>query len=1821
LVRSSIKKVVVRVGSICSFYLGLKSFHPKTVRSLPMTIAEWGWRGKVWATTTIAFSGILVTVSDPSLAQVVPDDTLGNEGSRVTPLDQQNDRIDGGALRGTSLFHSFQDFGVEAERGVYFSNPAGVENIFSRVTGNTSSNIYGTLGVQGNANLFLLNPNGILFGSNSRLDLRGSFVASTANSLVLPDGSRFSAASPGAPPLLEVNVTAPIGLQFEGEQPGLIVNAGTLQVDPEQNLTLAGGTVVSTGELSAPGGDIAVLSVQGGGIDQVPLVNLSQEGQLLGQTVVPRSTDGVRAFPPTMSLPEVITEWGTGTGLAVAPSGQVELVGSGLPVEAGDVAVRQLNAETAMLLATNNLTLVESQLETTGDMHLLAQDTVQVRDSEVNPFVASAGGELLVQGNQGIDIFALNHPNSGLFSGRDMVLRSANAVGGDAHYWSGGNFRIEQLDGNLGNLFSPYDPIIRASGNVEFDSYRGASLHIFAGGSVKINGTVTITGSDTTSQSIREDVTLSNRETVVSINGSAQPTLDIRAGTTAFNPTGIVGNPNGFTPDPPNTNGTGTSADITISEIVNNGGTVFLTNLYQPNLALPGGTIQVDSINTSISAAGSGIGGSVFLDARSDITLFDSNRDGRHSIDASNYSNSGGDAGDVTLIAGNTISLTNHQLITQVEAVSGNGGEVRLVAGGGVSFSDEAFINTATTGSGDSGNVAIESEGPVSFINASIRSETSGAGNSGDVTIRAPNSRIYFEGDPNPNTEEGTFSAEGIFSGSCRFADRCYRGQSFVGRSGNVELIANSVDFTNRAEVVSSIQGQGDAGNITIHATDSVSFTNGARILADTLSSGDAGDITVTAGNSISFDGISEINEDRRSSGAFSRSRLAAKDEIAMVLGTVPPPEGNGGRIELSARDISLSNSARISADAEGLGNGGDITIQGTSSVAASGAAQLDSSTSGSGNGGNITIQNTGSVSIATDAQLRSGTSGSGRGGDIFIQDTGSVAVSGGAQLRSGTSGSGHGGNVTISAEEIAVGGEGSRIDSSSGTQSGCSDVQCNGGDIQLRARTINLSDHAEVSAATQGDGDGGNITIQGSGQNSGAISVSGNAQLNSSTSGSGTGGAIRIQDTGSVDLAAGAQLNSGTSVSGRGGDILIQDTGSVAFNSGAQLNSSTLGTGDGGNVTIDVTDSVRFRSGAQVIASTSSSGRGGNIAVQANNAISLIGQESSLLSQSLNSANTSGAGGRGGNIRLNAGFITVSNQAQVSANTETSGDGGRILIGLPDPQGSPVPSTNSISVSDRSQINSGTSGSGTGGNVSIQNADSVTISDRARINSGTSGSGTGGNVSIQNADSVTISDRARINVATERSGNAGNITIQGSGQNTGAISVSGNARLNSSTSGSGTGGAITIQDTGSVDLAAGAQLNSSTLGTGDGGNVTINVTDSVRFRTGAQVIASTSSSGRGGNIAVQANNTISLIGQESSLLSQSLNSANTPGSGGRGGDIRLNAGSISVSDRARINSGTSGSGTGGDVSIQNANSVSISDRAQINASTSGSGRGGNITIRNADSVVISDNPNVTISDRAQLNAGTSGAGIGGNVIIQADTASVSRARITVEASESGNAGNINTSVNSITLDNHGEITAESQKSQGGNIYLQANNYVLMRRGSSISALSDGRGSSDGRIRIPTGVIAASPLEDSDVLARSERNGRIDLNATLGFQIQQGLEEVGERSDITGTGGINVNLNVDPSSGLTPLPEEPDSPEISNTCQVGGNRNTAEFYNVGRGGTPPRPDEPLNANTLNEDWISLEPAGSSTVTENVAPSSNTQIPALSSQSIPSCQSL
>jgi filamentous hemagglutinin family protein len=1033
--------------------LDMMAYFPGGVGLRLIRVLEIGRAITLTGCFAIASTGVLGTITltgcfaiafsaNPAVAQITPDATLGTESSVVTPnlniRGLPTDQINGGAVRGTNLFHSFQEFNVGDGQRVYFANPAGIENILSRVTGNNLSNILGTLGVDGGASLFLLNPNGIIFGSNAQLDISGSFVASTANSVVFDNGYQFSAKNTDTPSLLTVSV--PLGVQYGANQPRTtIANTGTLAV--KQNLTLSAG-------------------------------NLDLQGL----------------------------------------------------VQAGK------------------------------DLTLEAQDTVKIRDTVINPFIAAAGGKLLVQGNGMVDIFALNHANSGFFSGGDMVLRSPNSVMGDAHYTTGGNFRIEQLDGSLGNLWSPGDPVIRASGNVSFTDYTGASLHIFAGGSVNITGRVTITGADALNF-INETVTLSQTlpdgTNTVTVNGSTRPTLDIRAGTTAVGtPVNVcVGCPL-FQPTNLTFPNTPLTADITINEILINrpDGLVFLTNQYQPNLALTG-NIQVTGIFADDGNGDfSGKASDVVIDSRGNITLPD---DGRI------QTNSGtGNGGNVTLIAnGSFIMLPGSQMYTYISG-QGKAGNITIKVGDAVSLIGDRNPNGVPTiinanvesgGVGDGGEITIEA-GSLSIDDTQIQSAVRGAGgfltqpgqgNAGNVNINVRDAVVI------------TWANSGIFTPL---------DVGTTGNSGNINIQAGTLTITDGGVLQAGVfsQGEGKAGTITLDVSNiTIAGVNAASGISSRVSVATSGEANSQAGK------ITIINTDKlrvadgavlnaSTSSSANGGEIAVNANILELTGggqilAVPRDRGNGGNVKLNITD-QLTVSGFDSAISTGgfldsTGDGGNISIIGTREVNVSDIGQISTLSLGSGNAGNLSITQTDSVNLANQGLITTSTFGTGKAGSLLI-DTGKLNLQNQSVITSSTAGAGNAGELNIRASD-----------------------------------SVEVLSGSRIVSETVGTGNGADLTIV-----TGRL-VTRNGEISTSTifESSGRGGNLRVVASNSVDISG----EVGTAVGG--------------------LYSSTLGSGQGGNLTVE-TARLSVREGGRIEAGTGGIAPGGNVNVNASDSIELIG-------------------------------------------------------------------------------------------------------------------------------------------------------------------------------------------------------------------------------------------------------------------------------------------------------------------------------------------------------------------------------------------------------------------------------------------------------------------------------------------------------------------------------------------------------------------------------------------------------------------------------------
>lgn len=401
----------------------------------------------------LAIGGIVVLSDVEVSAQLVPDATLGNENSRVTPLGEAMRRIDGGAIRGENLFHSFQEFNVGDSQTVHFANPNGIQRILTRVTGGDPSEIFGTLGVFGNADLFLINPNGISFGAKAALDVNGSFVASTADSLVFED-VEFSATDTGANPILSMGV--PLGLQY-GSNSGSITNASRsmgrtrpfnsvelptgLQVPDGKTLALVGGDVnLVGGSLSAFSGRVELGSVASS--DTVRLIPVDN-GWTFGYDEVERFGDIHFSQGSVVDV----------SGFSLLPPSEPNMM--------PDRQFTSTRAGGAVQVQANNLTLRNAAItsQTVGE---IAGSDISINSS----FLTDIGGALETPlGNRSAGIFA---QISGAADGGNLSIRTAQLrLQNEAEIST-----ATRGKGNAGNL------TINASDSVELSGFSGIATQV-----------------------------------------------------------------------------------------------------------------------------------------------------------------------------------------------------------------------------------------------------------------------------------------------------------------------------------------------------------------------------------------------------------------------------------------------------------------------------------------------------------------------------------------------------------------------------------------------------------------------------------------------------------------------------------------------------------------------------------------------------------------------------------------------------------------------------------------------------------------------------------------------------------------------------------------------------------------------------------------------------------------------------------------------------------------------------------------------------------------------------------------------------------------------------------------------------------------------------------------------------------------------------------------------------------------------------------------------------------------------------------------------
>ena len=691
--------------------------------------------------------------------------------------------------------------------------------------------------------------------------------------------------------------------------------------------------------------------------------------------------------------------------------------------------------------------------------------------------------------------------------------------------------------------------------------------------------------------------------------------------------------------------------------------------------------------------------------------------------------------------------------------------------------------------------------------------------------------------------------------------------------AGDIEINATgSTTLSDGSFITNAVQRQavGKGGNININ-TGSLTLRNnpilGTNTFLDasTVGQGDSGRVFVQASGAVSL----------------ANSRIFSSSEANAV--------GNTGGIFITAESLSLTNRAALNANTDGLGDAGRVFVQASGAVSLANSYIFnDVDAGGVGNSGGINI-NAGSLSLTDGAVLDASTNGLGDAGKVFVQASSAVSVAKSTIFNNvETRAVGNSGGIFITAESLSltdnaqlqssilrakapyIGGRGNpggvNINAGSGvtlarsiiyTDVGSGTVG-NGGDINIKARSLSLTDGAVLQATNAGQGNGGNITIDArdtitfDGTGSSASTELGNNSV-------GSGGDIRV-NTRALFLKNGGQLTASNLAQGNAGSIIINASDTIAFDGvdsdGFGSGASTLAqNGNAGDMRV-TTGTLTVSNGAQLLSRTYGQGNGGNITINARNTVRFDGVDSNQNSSGAYSTVESTGVGDAGNINVTTRLLSLNNGAQINASTSGFGDGGNITI-----------NGNTFEALNGGQVATSTTGTGKAGTINLNLKESLTLagSDRnftqrpsgifAKTDSGSTGQG--GSIFIDPRQ-ATIRDGAKISVNSDGTGNAGSITLQA-----GTLTLDNGAEISAQTF-SSQGGNINLQLGDILLLRHGSQI-STNAGTaqkgGDGGNISINAPFIVAVPDESSDITANAFSGTGGRVQI---NTQGLFGTQS---------------------------------------------------------------------------------------------------------------------------------------------------------------------------------------------------------------------------------------------------------------------------------------------------------------------------------------------------------------------
>ena len=862
-------------------------------------------------------------------AQVTTDGTTSTTvNSTATGV-----QIDNGDRDGGNLFHSFDEFSIPTGSEAFFNNPNDIANIFSRVTGGNISNINGLIRANGTANLFLINPAGIVFGRDARLQLGGSFYGSTADSIIFPDGE-FSATDLDNPPLITVN--APIGLGFR-DNPEDIVNTSVGQ-NPDGETNITGGNVglqVFNGEtLAIIGGNVLLddgnLTAKGGHVEIASIASAGEVGITETDTGFVFDYNAIDSFGDiTLQNTAVVDVTASGGGSVNVTAKDLTLSSSSIwsgivanstsPIpQAGDIVINanqsvslddgnifnfvgndaignggNINIKAKFLKVTNTGQIIATTLGQgdTGNVNILAEETVSFDGRDETDsfpsgiFVTVREGAMGNAGNINITTGSLQITNRAQFS------------------------TTSEGTGNAGNIYIDAANKVVLSNSILISEIT-EGLGIGDGGDITIktgslelkNGSSLL--ADTEHIGNAGDITIEASERVV-LEGEGPGAQSGSLEEGFIIPSQITSTVDNFE----GVKGEGGNISISTPFLsVADGGFIRTSTLGFGNA----GDLQIEADNISVTGLDSDGFGSFIA---SDVRLAEAE----------------GNGGNVEIIT-NNLSLTNGAKISVSTFGQGNAGKLSILAnnidldGGSDGLLTGFFASVEEEATGQGGNITIGSQEffvkQLTLSNGSqIIANTFSKGNAGNLSIFANDIEIDGRG----NFPSGLYAQVGA---------------NATGDAGNINLTSSKLIISNGAQINANSQGQGVGGNLVIK-TENLQLDSGS--LSASTAFGQGGNITLEIADDLTLRNNSLISAQATEDAVGGNLTIDTRFIIAY------PNSGNGNDILASAED---GEGGAININAESI-----IGIEERPASDNNGTNDIDASSGIDGLDGTVTIK------------------------------------------------------------------------------------------------------------------------------------------------------------------------------------------------------------------------------------------------------------------------------------------------------------------------------------------------------------------------------------------------------------------------------------------------------------------------------------------------------------------------------------------------------------------------------------------------------------------------------------------------------------------------------------------------------------------------------------------------------------------------------------------------------------------------------------------------------------------------------------------------